>query len=544
LSINLDRIVKANYDVLDNISTAIAIFGENTRLVFFNSAYQKLMKLESVWLHAKPTYSEVLDECRNNRQIAEHVDFQGFKKAELAMFTSVLSPQQELMHLPSGKTLRRLTAPYPLGGLMFVFEDVTDSLALQRKNNTLLAVQKETIDHLQEGILVYGSNNRIKILNASVLKIWDIENKNTDEIKGMHIADLLEFIKEKIDYENNWKEFKDNAISSLTDRTPKTGKLMRKNNSVVMFSYIPLPDGAHMLSFIDVTDTYVVEKAIMEKNLAQKEAHEMRYEFVCGISTELKEPINCLIGFTELLTREYYGSLNQKQKEYCKYILDSSNQLYQLINSLLEMVLIDSESSSLDFSTFVVKDIINEVISIVEKRAQTKNLKIETFYEDPLLSINGDKKRIKQFLFNVLINAIQASPIDGKIEIRTIIEKDNNALKIIIKDERIENNNNTYKVGINRKKTNSPIKTHIRKILASNAASMLLIKPIIEQHGGTLSVNTAPEGGSYVICSLPIKQQDSQDQTEPQEEYVQEKNEEDFQVSKEEQESLKNAVNG
>ena len=504
LSENLDRVIKANYDVLDNLSTAIAIFGENTRLVFFNSAYQKLMKLESVWLHAKPTYSEVLDECRNNRQMAEHADFQAFKKAEVAMFTSITAPVQELMHLPSGKTLRRLTAPYPLGGLMFVFEDVTDSLALQRKNNTLLAVQKETIDHLHEGILVYGSNNRIKILNSSVLKIWDIEDKNTDEIKGMHISEMLDYIKDKIDYDDNWKEFKENAISSLTDRTPKTGRLMRKDNSVVLFSYIPLPDGAHMLSFIDITDTCVVEKAIMEKNLALKEAHKMRYEFVSGISTELKEPISCLIGFTELLAREYYGTLNQKQKEYCKYILDSSNQLYQLINSLLEMVLIDVGSSELELSTFVVKDAINEVVSIVEKRAHDKNVTIETHYENPTLSMNGDRKRIKQFLFNVLINAIQASPVDGRIEVRTVVENEEN-LKIIVKDERIERNTNAYKVGLKRKQFSSPIKAHIRKILASKAASMLLVKSLIEQHGGTLSVNTDAEGGSYVICSLPTK---------------------------------------
>lgn len=509
LASNIDRIITANYDVLDNLSTAIAIFGENTRLLFFNSAYQKLMKLETVWLHAKPTYAEVLDECRNNRQTAEHADFQAFKKNELAMFTSVTSPVQELVHLPSGKTLRRLTAPYPLGGLLFVYEDVTDSLALQRKNNTLLAVQKETIDHLHEGIIVYGSNNRVKISNNSVLKIWDIQGKTTDEIKGMHISDILEQIKDKIDYGDNWKEFKENAISNLTDRVPKTGRLMKKDDSVVLFSYIPLPDGAHMLSYIDITDTCVVEKAIMEKNMALKEAQKVRYEFVSGISTELKEPINCLIGFTELLAHEYYGTLNEKQKEYCKYILDSSNQLYQLINNMLEMVVVDVGSEHLEFSTFVVKDAINEVVSIVEKRAKDKSITIETYFENPAVQMKGDRKRIKQFLFNLLINAIQASPVSGKIEVRAVIENEKN-IKIIVKDERViqantnSNGNNTYKVGLKRRQINSPvIKAHIRRILESKAASMILVRSLIEQHGGTLNINTDTEGDSYVICTLP-----------------------------------------
>ncbi|MDR2157720.1 MAG: PAS domain-containing protein, partial [Holosporaceae bacterium] len=76
LAINLDRVVTANCEVLENLSTAIVIFGENTRVVFFNSAYQRLMKLEAGWLHSKPTYGEVLDELRNNRQLSEQADYQ------------------------------------------------------------------------------------------------------------------------------------------------------------------------------------------------------------------------------------------------------------------------------------------------------------------------------------------------------------------------------------------------------------------------------------------------------------------------------------
>lgn len=528
ISINFERMVKANYEVLENLSTAIAIFGENMRLVFFNTAYQKLMKFETVWLHAKPTYAEVLDECRNNRQMTEYADFQAYKKAEISMFTSLTGPAQELVHLPNGKVLRRLVAPYPLGGLLFVFEDVTDSLTLQRKNNTLLAVHKETIDHLHEGIMVYGSNNRIKIINNSLLKVWDIGGKNVEELKGKHLSEILDDFKEKIDFGEDWSEFKENAISSLTDRSPKTGRLMRKDDSVVLFSYTPLPDGAHMLSFIDITDTYMVEKAVMEKNLALKEAHQLRYEFISAISTELKNPITNLIGFTELLGYEYYGDLNQKQKEYCRYVLDSANQLYQLINSLLEMVLIDvGPAASLEMSNFVLKDAINEVVAVLEKRAHNKSVTIDTHFQNPILRMNGDRKRIKQFLFNIMINAIQASPVNGIVEIRTVVDDDSN-VKIIVKDQRPDREVRSDRYGSNSEEynnnerdtengaiyrirrhsgssANDSVRTHIRRILDTKGASMLLVRSLIEQHGGTLSLSRDGNGCSYVICSLPTR---------------------------------------
>lgn len=506
LTANLDKIITANYDVLENLSTAIAIFGENTRLVFFNSAYQKLMKLESVWLHSKPTYGEILDECRNNRQLPEHADFQSFKKSQLALFMSITASTQELMHLPSGKTLRVVVAPYPLGGLLFMYEDVTDSLVLQRKNNTLLAVQKETINHLHEGVIVYGSDNRLKIVNDSILKIWNIKDKTPIDMKGIHLSEMLEYVKDMIDYGSDWSEFRENTISNLTDRITKTGKMVRKDNSVLLFSYIPLPDGAHMLSYIDITDTYVVEKAIMEKNHALKEAHKLRYEFISGISVELKEPINSLIGFTELLSRQYYGALNEKQQEYCKYILSSSNQLHQLINNLLEMVLIDMDSSNLELNVFNIKDAIDEVLSTLEKRAEEKNIEIVSFFEDSEIQFNGDRKRIKQFLFNVLINAIQTTPINGKVEIR--VTNDSEYIKVIIKIEGIE-----PKKGENGDVHKRSAKRYSRKMIESNAASMCLVRSLIETNGGTLKIDSDNNGNTYVICSLPMNCKDSEEQS-------------------------------
>ncbi|MDR3151315.1 MAG: PAS-domain containing protein [Holosporaceae bacterium] len=495
LASSLDRVVTANYEVLENLSTAIAIFSENTRLVFFNSAYQKLMKLEAGWLHSKPTYAEVLDERRNNRQLPEHADFQAFKKSQLALFTSVTAPSQELMHLPNGNTLRSVIAPYPLGGLLFMFEDVTDSLALQRKNNTLLAVQKETLDHLQEGIVVYGSDNRLKVINNASLKIWNIGDRQTSDLKGMHLSEMLDGMRDSIDYGDDWKSFLETSISSFTDRIAKTGKITKKDGSVILFSYIPLPDGAHMLSYSDITDTYMVETAIREKDQALKAAQNLRQEFIRGISTELREPLNALIGFAELLILQYYGVLNEKQMEYCRYILSSSNQLHQLINNLLEMVSIDVESAKLDISTFSIGEAIEEVMANVEKRAHEKNITIATHLDELREPISGDRKRLKQAIFNVLINAIQSTPINGEIDVRGAIDGDN--LKIIIRNDGA----GASASGTNRKRT--PLLKSPLKRAEPNTVSMPLVRSLMELHGGTLGVTVDMNRNSCVICSLP-----------------------------------------
>jgi len=500
LSSSIDKIVTANHEVLENLSTAIAIFGEDTRLSFFNSTYQRLMKLEASWLHSKPTYSEILEERRNNRQIPEHADFQVFKKEQLALFTSITSPIQELLHLPSGKSLRVVVAPYPLGGLIFIYEDVTDSLILQRKNNTLLAVQKETMDHLHEGIMVYGSDNRLKIVNQAFLKVWNLTDVSTEELKGCHLSEMLDKMKSELDYGDDWEVFRANAVSNFTDRINKTGKLTKKDNSIILFTYTPLPDGAHMHSFMDITDTYTVEQAIMEKNEMLKTSQTLRFELISGISIELREPLNSVIGFSELLLNQYFGTLNPKQTEYCKYILSSSNQLNELIGNLMDMVSIDLEEQKLNITSFSLKDTLEEVIESISKRAQEKNIDIIRSYDDENLIYNGDRIRIKQAVFNVLINAIQFSALNGKVSLR--LTTDNQHVKIIITDngEKYRDPSPSRRIF---QRSNSKSVNFINS--DSNNISMPLVRSLLEMHGGSLhTAFNDTERCTSVICSLPL----------------------------------------
>jgi PAS domain-containing protein len=144
----LDRHIENHQQVLHDLGTAIAIFGADQRLEFFNNAYVKLWDLDETFLRSRPEAGEILEELREERKIPEQANFPAFKGCRTAMFTSLLDPLEELIHLPDGKTLRLVVTPHPLGGLLMTWEDVTASLALERSYNTLIAVQKETLNNL------------------------------------------------------------------------------------------------------------------------------------------------------------------------------------------------------------------------------------------------------------------------------------------------------------------------------------------------------------------------------------------------------------
>ena len=501
LASDLDRAIVANHGILEHISSAVAIFQANTRLAFFNSTYANIMKLEPNWLHSNPTLGEIMDELRDNRQLPEHADYQVFKKEQLALFSSITDVSQELLHLPSGRCLRQLIAPYHLGGLVFIYEDVTDSLDMQRKNNTLLAVHRETLEHLYEGVMVYGSDNRLKLMNSSLAQLWKLD---VNECKNIHILDMLENIKGFLNYGDDWNAFLEHAVSNLTDRISKTGKLLKNDGTVILFNYIPLPDGAHMHTFMDITDTCLLERAIMEKNQALHTAQKMRFEFIYGVSTELKDPLNLLIGFSELLLHEYYGNLNDKQIEYCKVIVEASNQLHQLITNLLEMVEIDIDSPDLNLSDFDIIAACDEVIANLDKRIMEKNIEVVRNYCESTPLFRGDKTRIKQALFNILLNAVQITPPDGSVQI--MVHSDENHMKIVIKDSGVRVTKREKEPVFRRMKTHVHLLTH-----EESGISMPFVRSLIELHGGTLNI-TSDIDGTCVVCTLPIRHVDDETQ--------------------------------
>src|SRR5580698_10570325 len=125
------------------------------------------------------------------------------------------------MHLPDGTSLRILAVPHPFGGIMFVHEDVTDKLALESSYNTLIAVQRETLDNLAEGIAVFGPDGKIGLFNPAVAHIWNLPVEYLSS--GPHISDILEKTKSLQSYDDNWAAFKKEAVSYTLDRNPRKG---------------------------------------------------------------------------------------------------------------------------------------------------------------------------------------------------------------------------------------------------------------------------------------------------------------------------------
>lgn len=493
----LQRHLSAQHEVLEHLGSAIAIYGADQRLEFYNRAYVNLWGTDENFLRGKPSFGEILEDLRQRRRAPEQADFQRYKKERVSLFTSLLEPREDLMHLPDGTSLRILSAPHPRGGLIFVHEDVTDKLALESSYNTLIAVQRETLDNLAEGIAVFGPDGKLRLYNPAFARIWKLANEFL--AVNPHIADLLEHMKPLFNFGDNWADFKAEMVSYTLDRNPRKGRLERADETAIEYSSVPLPDGAVLNSYLDVSDTIKVEQALRASNAALATADRLKSEFVANVSYQLRTPLHTIMGFADILSNQYFGALNDRQMEYTRTISKESNKLLLLINDVLDLATIEAGRMALNYKLIGVADLLNAAKQMTAEWARQQSLEIIIDCPSDFGSFEVDENRMKQVLFNLIGNAIKYTPAGGRITLEAR-RKDATFVCLSVVDTGIGiPDSDRVRVFGKFERTN----TQARQTGAGLGLS--LVKSFIELHGGSIEIDSNGNNGTRVSCYLPVK---------------------------------------
>lgn len=244
---NLKLHQNAQLEILRTLGTAFAVFDQHFKLAFHNSSFAELWKLDQKWLDESPTYSMFLDTVREKRLLPEVPDYMMFKSEELKNFSQIIEPQKDMLHLPDGTTLRRLRAPYPMGGLIFAYEDITDKLAATTAYNALLSVQQEILENVFDAIVIFGSNGRLTSYNEAYLKLWNADKAFLDD--EPNLDELLDSQKDFLASDAEWSNLKKDIAGHLLSMTTKTFVLSRTNGDTLEVAARNLSDSSLIITY-------------------------------------------------------------------------------------------------------------------------------------------------------------------------------------------------------------------------------------------------------------------------------------------------------
>jgi len=257
-----------------------------------------------------------------------------------------------------------------------------------------------------------------------------------------------------------------------------------------------------------------IKERTKELEVAVKDAeaaNQAKSEFLSGMSHELRTPLTAIIGFSQVLTEQYFGELNEKQAEYVKDILESGEHLLSLINDILDLAKVEAGKAELELSSVNMKELLESSLVMIKEKALKHSLSLEARLSSVLdnLLIIADQRKLKQVMFNLLSNAAKFTPDHGRITVEA--GREGEEIMVSITDTGI---------GIALKDQGNifdefyQVRSGAKDKTPGTGLGLPLSKHFIEMHGGRIWVESEGKSkGSRFIFSLPIREANQDKET-------------------------------
>ncbi len=496
----LRRHIRAHAGTLDKLTTAIAIFGPDQRIKFYNSAYCELWGMDPDWLDSNPLDGEILDRLRSERKLPEQANFRDWKDQQLTTYTT-LDAKEDWWHLPDGQSLRVVAEQHPFGGVTYLYENVTEKFALESRYNELISVQSETLDNLHEGVALFGTDGCLKLYNPSFSRFWQLDEEFLES--QPHVDRLIAECQKLHADKAMWHELKFCVTELSETRSPLQGRINRSDQMVFEFAGVPLPDGNTLLTYVDLTASAGIEKALRERNEALEAADRLKTNFLSNVSYELRTPLTNIIGFAEGMSLGIVGELQSKQHEYLHHIQSSSADLLAIIDAILDLTTIDAGAMELKYTEIDVAEFMQEAAEKAAKQINQRDLTLNIELAEDVTTLQADRDRLGQVLGHLLSNAIGFSSKGATV--RMGAQCDNGDIILWVADTGKGMDEEFQREAFERFQSRPVAGGH-----RGAGLGLAIVKSFIELHGGQVSLLSKLERGTTVICRIPMRRSEGE----------------------------------
>jgi len=501
----LSRHVEANRATLDQVPAAVAMFGAGQELAYYNTAFKRLFGLEDAMLAAGPQHGELLDRLRQLGRLPEQADFAQWKRRQLALYTEGMAAPgaerdgrepDEIWNMPDARMLRVSRARHPLGGALLVFDDITEKMALEARFNTQINVQRATLNNLSEGVAVFGADGKLRLYNTAFVKMWRFDDSAL--AARPHIDAALVAMVERVNAGAAALEAAKQRATSMSpeDRAPARDELVSLSDGrTLSFGTEPLPDGATLLYFLDVTDNREREKELKARNDLLEDIDRQKSKFVDHVSYQLRTPLATIIGFTEMLDGQMFGVLNDRQKDYIASILQASHHLRDLITDIIDLAAIDAGKMSIDVEDVDLRELVTNAAAYSALKAEDTQVSLAVACDADIGVIRADPRKLKQILFNLLSNAFAYTGAGGSVSIGA--DRSPGLVRLWVVDS--------------GRGVSADDQARIFEPFESAGPSagaglgLSLVQRLVGLHGGWVRMESTPDAGTRVTCYLPAE---------------------------------------
>jgi signal transduction histidine kinase len=487
------RINEAHRRTLDQMPTAVAIFSSERRLVFYNTAYLTLFRLDAAFLEEMPDDSMVLDKLRAQRCLPETADFRTFK-AQLHEAYSSVDPKQTMWHLADGRSLRVAISPNAQGGVTYLFDDVSEGYALASRFSSLENTQGETLDALAEAVALFGVDGRLHLHNRAFQELWKFSDV---DLADKPAVDAIRRLCRAIEPTSGevWTEV-ERAITTSGERRSFSKRLELSDARNFDCTVVPLPDGGNLVTFRDISDTVRAERILRERNAALIAADAIRDTVIRYISHDLRSPLNNISGYAQFLATSEAGPLSEKQREYLGHVSASSAELLAIIDGL-QLAILDAGGKNVPAAQVEIRKLLDAVAANTTDRLAEKQLSLVVDVPAGIGGFAADEMRVRQVLQNLVVNAAAHSPRGETIGLS--VERRQQAILFHVSDRGSGIPRDVQDKLFQNLETLPIDSTH-----RGAGLGLSLVRSAMKLQGGDVMIDSEPNRGTVITCVFPL----------------------------------------
>ncbi|MEM8614284.1 MAG: response regulator [Cyanobacteria bacterium P01_H01_bin.105] len=253
------------------------------------------------------------------------------------------------------------------------------------------------------------------------------------------------------------------------------------------------------------------ERNLNDINRSLLHATQMKDAFLASMSHELRTPLTAIMGMSEALRGNTYGSLNRGQQGAVKLIEDSSVHLLELIDDVLDIAKVESGQIDLNLVPTQLASLCQSSAAFVRPQAERKNIQLTINHGVEMPCILLDERRIRQVLINLLDNAIKFTPANGHVSLDVTFKQHTSTVNDtkVLNSDCVEISVTDTGIGIapeNRTKIFEPfvqIDNTLNRQFNGTGLGLAIVKHIVDAHGGSISTKSQSETGSCFTVCLP-----------------------------------------